>query len=113
VGAVYASPDGVTVAPTSAWGWVNVPGAQVDIVAPGVDVLTARKYATDFPTTIYASGTSIAAPFAAGLAALHVEADGKTGEELWMLMTTHTGAVTGPARKRGHGMLMAPSGALP
>ena len=54
-------------------GFVNSPGASIDLAAPGVDILstwTNSDYATE-------TGTSMAAPHVTGLVALYIAANGR------------------------------------
>jgi subtilisin family serine protease len=57
-----------------------VAGGQVDIAAPGVAVYSSWPMPTRYNTI---SGTSMATPHVAGLAALWSEATGATGPALW------------------------------
>jgi subtilisin family serine protease len=82
-----------------------VPGGQVDLAAPGVDVYSSWPL-PDCYTTI--SGTSMATPHVAGLAALWAEETGLRGRELWQTLTGAARRLTAPSVDVGSGLPLAP-----
>ena len=106
VGAVDAS---LNIARFSSGG-MNLRGGQVDIAAPGVAVISTaprpRLYAT-------MSGTSMATPHAAGLIALHAEANpGMRGGGLGWLLLQSARRLALPNRDVGAGLAQAPGATL-
>jgi len=66
-------------------GGLNPDGGQVDIAAPGVDVYSSWKEPSEYNTI---SGTSMATPITAGVAALFCEAyPGSSASDIWMYIT--------------------------
>ncbi len=102
--AVAALDKALVPAPFSCGG-VN-PGQDVDIAAPGVDVLSS------LPGNRYGrlSGTSMATPHASGVAALIAQSDVKfRGRALWERLLELAGPLPHPARDVGKGLLLAPN----
>src|SRR6266705_4961900 len=100
--AVAALDKALAPAPFSCGG-VN-PGQDVDIAAPGVDVLSS------LPGNRYGrlSGTSMATPHASGVAALIAQSDVKfRGRALWERLLELAGPLPHPARDVGKGLLLA------
>jgi subtilisin family serine protease len=101
--AVAALDKALGPAPFSCGG-VN-PGQDVDIAAPGVDVLSS------LPGNRYGrlSGTSMATPHVSGVAALIAQSDAKLrGRALWDRLLQLAGPLPHPARDVGKGLLLAP-----
>ena len=82
-------------------GGINLNGGQVDIAAPGVDIYSSwkgKKYVT-------ISGTSMATPFVAGIAALLWERYPKaTAAEIWMKLAQQARRLNLPSTDVGTGL---------
>jgi hypothetical protein len=93
------------IAPFSCGG-INADGGEVDIAAPGVAIRSSwprpALYRMD-------SGTSMAVPYAAGIAALFAEANPSIrGRDLFELLTRGARPLGLPARDVGAGLIQAP-----
>ncbi|MBD2773010.1 S8 family peptidase [Iningainema tapete] len=84
---------------------VNPQGGQIDIAGPGVQIYSSWFMPTQYITI---SGTSMATPHVAGIAALHAEATGLRGQELWNLLMQKARRLPLPSEDVGVGLVQAP-----
>ncbi len=82
-----------------------VPGGQVDVAGPGVRVFSSWPMPKRYNSI---SGTSMATPHAAGIAALWCQATGNTASQLWSTLTQHAQRLPLPSLDVGVGLVQAP-----
>ena len=102
--AVAALDNQLQVAPFSN-GTINTDGGQVDIAGPGVDVYSSWPMPDRY---LSISGTSMATPHVAGIAALYAEATGARGLELWAWLMRDAQRLSLPGTDVGIGLVQAP-----
>lgn len=82
-----------------------IAGGQVDIAAPGVSVYSSWPMPKRYNSI---SGTSMATPHVAGLAALFAQATGATGAKLWSAVTQAARRLSLSSADVGVGLAQAP-----
>lgn len=87
---------------------ISTEGGEVDIAGPGVDVYSSWPGSRRYNTI---SGTSMATPHVAGLAALLAESTGLRAQELWDKLVQETRSLSLPATDVGAGLAQAPTSA--
>ncbi len=103
--AVAAVDEHMAIAPFSSGG-TEKEGGQIDIAAPGVDILSAWPRPDNYNTI---SGTSMATPFVAGVAALFAQAEPSArGALLRERLLQNARPLPLPVRDVGRGLVQAP-----
>ena len=106
--AVAALDEVLDVAPFSCGG-LEPDGGEVNLAAPGVNIWSAWPMPKPYHLS---SGTSMATPFVAGVAALYVEADPSArGAALGERLAREAKELTLPVRDVGAGLIQAPQAA--
>lgn len=80
-------------------------GGRVNVAGPGVNVFSSWPMATRYNTI---SGTSMATPHVAGIAALWAQATGATGAALWSRVIQSARALNASSADVGAGLVQAP-----
>ncbi|MEG2980941.1 MAG: S8 family serine peptidase, partial [Stenotrophomonas sp.] len=103
--AVAAVDSALAIADFSAQA-LDAQGGAVDIAGPGVDIYSAWPGEKRYNTI---SGTSMATPHVAGVAALLAESTGLRAQELWDKLLSTSRDIPLPAEDAGAGLAQAPA----
>lgn len=103
--AVGALDGNLRMANFSARDTARIAGSAVDIAAPGVAVYSSWPMPTRYRAI---SGTSMATPHVAGIAALCAQATGARGAALWLRLIANSRALSLPIVDVGRGLVQAP-----
>ncbi len=103
--AVAALDSNLAVADFSNRDTARNPGTAVDIAGPGVNVYSSWPMPT---RTRVISGTSMATPHVAGIAALWAQATPDRGAALWQRLITNARTISAPIVDVGRGLVQAP-----
>lgn len=90
-------------------GGINPDGGQIDVVAPGVDIYSSWKDPENYQII---SGTSMATPYVAGMAALYWEENpGVNASDIWNYISQGAKRLDLPASDIGSGIVRPPKSA--
>lgn len=103
--AVGAVDPSLGIATFSARDTMHQPGTAVDIAGPGVAVYSSWPLPTRYNII---SGTSMATPHVAGIAALWAQKSGARGAALWQQLIVNARALPLPGVDVGRGLVQAP-----
>jgi subtilisin family serine protease len=104
--AVGALDSSLQIARFSARDTAHQAGTGVDIAGPGVAVYSSWPMPTRYNTI---SGTSMATPHVAGVAALWAEKTGARGGALWQQLIVNARGLPIPVADVGRGLVQAPT----